>query len=98
VSARPSTAHTKKRVASSLVSEQTCFRADQKVLVRELRVAETAIEGGATEMAMIAAESVFDEQVSNILNGTARALHRMGRGLKSLRLEVARARLGRHRK
>jgi hypothetical protein len=80
-----------------LVSEQTCFRADQKALVRELRVVETAIEGGAIEMAMIAAESVFDEQVSNILTGEARVLRRMGRGLRSLRVEVARARLDKHR-
>jgi hypothetical protein len=66
--------------------------------VRELKLVETAIEDGATEMAMIAAESVFDEQVSKILTGEARALHRVGRGLKSVRLEVARTHLDKHGK
>jgi hypothetical protein len=65
--------------------------------VQELKFVEIAIEDGATEMAMIAVESVFDEQVSKILTGEARALGRMGRGLKSLRLEVARAHLDKHR-
>jgi hypothetical protein len=80
-----------------LVSEQNCFRADQKALVRELRVVETAIEDGAIEMAMTAAELVFDQRVSRILTGEARVLHRMGRGLKNLRLEVAHARRTKHR-
>lgn len=90
-------APTKRSVKSRLASEGSCFQADQKALVRELRVAEIAIEDGATEMAMIAAERVFDEQVSKILTGEASALHRMGRGLKNLRLEVARAHPGKHR-
>ncbi len=42
---------------------------------------------------MIAAESVFDAEVSKILTGEARALRRMVRGLKDLRFEVARAHL-----
>jgi hypothetical protein len=42
---------------------------------------------------MIAAESVFDQAVSKTLTGEARALRRMVRGLRDLRLEVARARL-----
>ncbi len=91
-------APTKTRVGSRLQSERTCFQADQTALVQELKLVETAIEDGATEMAMIAAESVFDEQVSKILIDEARALHRMGQGLKSLRLEVARARLDKHGK
>jgi hypothetical protein len=64
--------------------------------VQELKLVETAIEDGATEMRMIAVESVFDAQVSKILTGEARALHRIGRGFKSLRLEVARAHLDKH--
>jgi len=85
--------HTKKTVGSVLHSERSCFQADQNVLVKELKFVENAIEDGATEMAMCAAESVFDEQVSKFLTGEARALHRMVRGLKDLRVEVARARL-----
>jgi hypothetical protein len=66
--------------------------------VQELKLVETAIEDGATEMRMIAAESVFDQRVSKVLTGEARALLRIGRGLKGLRLEVARAHLGKHAK
>lgn len=91
-------AHTKRRVGSRLHSARTCFQADQTALVQELKLVEAAIEDGATEMRMIAVESVFDEQVSKILTGEARALHRVGRGLKDLRLEVARAHLDRHGK
>ena len=40
---------------------------------------------------MIAVESVFDEEVSKTLTGEARALRRMVRGLKDLRVEVAHA-------
>ncbi len=44
-------------------------------------------------MAMIAAERVFNEQVSRVLTREARAMHRVVGGLKALRFEVARARL-----
>jgi hypothetical protein len=74
------------------------FKTDQNVLINELKFVETMIEESATEMAMIAAESVFDEQVSTFLVGEARALHRMVRGLEDLRLEIDRARLPRKRK
>jgi hypothetical protein len=85
--------HTKNYAGSALHSEQSCFQADQNALVRELRFTENAIEVGATEMMMIAAESVFDAEVSAILTAEARALRRLLRGLKDLRREVARARL-----
>lgn len=51
---------------SALYSNQTCFDADRSALVRELRVVGSAIEGGASEIEMIAAESVFDKQLSRI--------------------------------
>jgi glutathionyl-hydroquinone reductase len=76
-----------------LYSKRSCFQADQNALVKELKFAENAIEVGATEMAMIAAESVFDEEVSEILTAEARALLQVVPGLKDLRFEVARARL-----
>jgi hypothetical protein len=84
---------TKNRIASQLYSEQSCFQADRSALAKELKSVGDGIEDGATELAMIAAESVFDEQVSKTLTGEARALRRMVRGLKELRLEVASARL-----
>jgi hypothetical protein len=85
--------HIKGGITSALYSKQSCFQADRKALSKELESVGDAIEDGATELAMIAAESVFDEQVSKTLTGEARALRRMVRGLKDLRLEVAHARL-----
>jgi hypothetical protein len=80
-----------------LYSEKTCFEADRDALVHELKVVENALEDGATEMSMIAAENVFERPVSKILNGEARAMLRMVRGLKDLRIAVARARLPKSR-
>ncbi len=59
---------------------------------------ESALEDGATEMTLIAAENVFERQVSKILNNEARVLLRMVRGLKDLRIGVARARFPKSRK
>jgi hypothetical protein len=76
-----------------LYNAQTCFEADRDALVHELKLVGSALEDGATEMTMIAAENVFERQVSKILNNEARAMLRMVRGLKDLRIAVARARL-----
>lgn len=85
--------HAINNLKSEPYSQRSCFQADQNALVKELKFVGNEIEEGATEIAMIAAESVFDEEVSKILTREARALHRMVRGLKDLRFEVARARL-----
>ncbi len=81
-----------------MYSEQACFEADRDALVRELKMVESALEDGATEMTMIAAENVFERQVSKILNAEGRAMLRMVRGLKDLRVAVARARFPKSRK
>ncbi len=81
-----------------MYSEQACFEADRDALVRKLKMVESALEDGATEMTMIAAENVFERQVSKILNNEARVLLRMVRGLKDLRNAVARARFPKSRK
>ena len=82
---------TNSHVGSELYNERNSFQADQNALVKELKSLADAIEDGATEIAMIAVESVFDEEVSKTLTGEARALRRMVRGLKDLRVEVAHA-------
>ncbi len=74
-------------------SLQNCFEADRSALVRQLEDVTHAVEDSAAEMAMTAAERVFDRQVSKILAGEVRAMHRLTRGLKDLRRDVARARL-----
>jgi hypothetical protein len=80
-------------MTAELYSVQTCFEADRSILVQRLEHVGDAVEDSATEMEMIAAERVFEPQVSKILTGEVRALHRMARELKDLRLAVARARL-----
>ena len=85
--------HTKNSIKSELHNERNHFQADQNALVTELKSVEDAIEDGAIEIAMIAVERVFDEEMSKALTGEARALRRMVRGLKNLRIEVERARL-----
>jgi len=80
-----------------LYSERTCFERDRDAPVHELKVVGSALENGATEMTMIAAENVFERQVSKILNAEARAMLRMVRGLKDLRVAVARARIPKSR-
>jgi len=72
---------------------QNCFEADRSALVLQLEEVAHAVEDSATEMAMTTAERVFDPQVSKILVGEVKAMRRMVRGLKGLRLEVARAHL-----
>ena len=81
-----------------LYTEQTCFDADRDALVHELKVVESALEDSATEMTMVAAENVFEQDVSKILSAEARAMRRAVRGLKDLRIAVARARLPKSRK
>ena len=78
---------TNSHVGSELYNKRNSFQADQNALVKELKSVADAIEDGATEIAMIAVESVFDDEVSKTLTGEARALRRMVRGLKDLRLE-----------
>ena len=80
-----------------MYSEKTCFEADRDALVRELQLIGSALEDGATEMTMIAAENVFEQDVSKILNSEARAMRRLVLGLKDLRIAVARARLPKSR-
>ena len=81
-----------------MYTAQICFEADRDALVHELKVVENALEDGATEMTMIAAENVFERHVSKILNNEARAMQQVVRGLKDLRIAVARARLPKSRK
>src|SRR5271156_3450141 len=89
---RSKRSHTKRTNASELYSERSCFEADRSAMVDQLRALGSAIEDGASEIAMIAAENVFEGQVSRILTGISSGSHRMVRGLNELRGEVARAR------
>jgi hypothetical protein len=84
---------TKRKLMPELYSLQSCFEADRGALLRQLEDVGNAVEESATEMAMIAAEGVFDRRVSKILASEVRAMRRTVQGLKDLRVDVARARL-----
>lgn len=77
---------------SSVDFEFSCFEADRNVVVRHLKAVGNAIEDGANEIKLIGVEKVFDEHLSKVLTGEARALHRIAQELDELRREVARAR------
>lgn len=81
-----------------LDNQRRCFEIDRKVVARQLKALQLAITDGATEMEMVAAESVFDTRLSSLLKRSARSLHRTVQGLNVLRLAVARARFPRVRK
>lgn len=83
---------------SGLRSERTCFEADRSVLIRKLEAVGNAIENSASEMAMFAGERVFEERISKVLSGEARAMYRMVREIEGLGLAVSRARLTEPRK
>jgi hypothetical protein len=93
---RPSSEFQADRYKGSAISsadfELSCFEADRYVVVRRLKAVGNAIEDGASEMKSIGAEKVFDERLSKVLTGEARALQRIARELNELRREVARAR------
>lgn len=90
---------------SSADFEFSCFEADRTMVVRQLKAVRNAIEDGASEMKLIGVEKVFDQHLSKVLTGEARALQRIAQELNQLRREVARARFpqtkkstGRHRR
>lgn len=81
-----------------LDNQRRCFEIDRKVVVRQLQALQSAITDGATEMEMVAAESVFDTRLSTLLKRSARSLFRTARSLNVVRLAVVRARFPRVRK
>jgi hypothetical protein len=67
------------------------FEIDRSTVVVQLRSLRRAIDEGAEEMEMVAAENVFSKSLSRTLVGSARKLHLVARDLNRLLRLVERA-------
>lgn len=61
---------------SKIDSARDAFEIDRKALLRQVKALLRTIHYASTELAMIAAENVFDKQVSAALKQRARTLKR----------------------
>lgn len=74
-------------------SESTYFEIDRSTVARDLKNLRSAIEDGAKQIEMVAAERVFDQSLSQALVQKARELHLVARDLNGLLRLVERARM-----
>jgi deoxyribose-phosphate aldolase len=91
----PKTFRKKKRDRVGKYPEYTSthFEIDRSTVTLQLRNLRRAVDEGAMEMDMVAAERVFGKPVSHALVRSARKLHSIATDLDSLLLLVARAHL-----
>lgn len=75
--------------------ELAYFEIDRFTIVRQLQNLRRAMEKGAEDMEMVAAERVFVKSLSGALERRARQLHRAAKDLNSLLRSVARANIPR---
>ena len=78
------------RPGSKLESERDLFEFDRSVLITELDAILLTVRNAVTELAMLAAENVFDKRLSANLKRKARDLDRMARRLDDLGKVLAR--------
>jgi len=81
----------KKRPHKRATNEITYFEIDRATVARELQNLKSAIEEGAKQIEMVAAERVFDQSLSRELVRRARKLQLVARDLNGLLKLVARA-------
>jgi len=74
-------------------NQLTYFEIDRSTVVSELQNLKSAIEEGAKQIEMVAAERVFDQSLSRELVRRARKLQLVARDLNGLLKLVARARM-----
>jgi hypothetical protein len=86
------------RPGSKLESERDFFEFDRSVLIGQVKALQLAIRNARTEIAMVAAENVFDKPLVAKLKRKARALDRMAQRLDDLGRVLARAKFPRVRK
>jgi hypothetical protein len=79
------------RPGSKITSERDYFEFDRRVLIDRLNALKLGVQTALTELAMIAAENVFDKRLSAKLERKAGALHRMAQRLEAVGKVVARA-------
>lgn len=71
--------------------ERDYFEIDRSVLVAQLDALQRAVRDALIEIAMVAAENIFDQRLSAQLDRKARALNRMARRLDRLGRILVRA-------
>jgi hypothetical protein len=86
------------RPGSKINSERDFFEIDRSVLFARVKALELTIQNALTEIAMVAAENVFDKPLTAKLNRKARALNQMAKRLDELGKVLARAKFPRARK
>ena len=86
------------RPGSKLKNERDFFEFDRSVLITQLDAILLTVRSAVTELAMLAAENVFDKPLSVKLKRKARDLDRMARRLDDLGKVLARAKFPRLRK
>ena len=86
------------RPGSKIENERDFFEFDRSVLIGQLKAVQLKVRNAVNEIAMLAAENVFDKQLSAKLKRKARDLDRMTRRLDDLGRVLARAKFPRVRK
>lgn len=81
------------RASKSRNDALTYFEIDRATVVGQLQNLRRAIDEGAEEMAMVAAERVFDQSFSRALERRARQLQRVAKDLNALLRSVAHAQI-----
>jgi hypothetical protein len=83
------------RPGSETNSERDFFEIDRSVLIGRVKALRLTIQGALNEIAMVAAENVFDKGLSAKLTRKARELSRMAERLDALSKVLARAKFPR---
>ncbi len=83
--------NTRPRARKPTDNELTYFEIDRSTVARDLQSLKSAIEEGAKQIEMVAAERVFDRSLSRELVRSARKLQLVARDLNGLLKLVARA-------
>ena len=78
--------------------DRDLFEIDRSILLNQVNALKLTVRNAMTELAMIAAENVFDKPLTAKLKQNARALKRMGARLGALTKVLARAKLPASRK
>ena len=79
------------RPGSKIENERDFFEFDRSVLIGQLKAVQLTVRNAVNEIAMLAAENVFNKQLSAKLKRKARDLDRTARRLDDLGRLLARA-------
>ena len=86
------------RPGGKIQSERDFFEFDRSALMGRVNALRLTVRNALTEIALVAAENVFNKPLSAKLKRKARALDQIARGLDELSKVLARARFPRARK